>query len=275
MTTTNPLQIIVFGAHPDDCEAFFGGSALLFAQLGHQVTFVCLTNGDAGHQLKGGGQLARIRLAETKESQKRLGIANYFVLDNHDGELLPTLQLRHHIVRLIRRYGADMVFTHRPNDYHPDHRYGSMAVQDAAYLVMVPNVCPDAPVLRRNPAFFYLQDRFQKPYPFTPDVALGIDAVWEKKLHAMAAHVSQFGEWLPWIDGYEDQVSDDPEVAARQAAERYAFPIDLPVRECLRRHYGATAEGVQHAEAFELCEYGGQPDAAELHRLFPMTTPQG
>jgi LmbE family N-acetylglucosaminyl deacetylase len=271
MTTPNPLQIIVFGAHPDDCEAFFAGSALLFAAAGHQVTFVCLTNGDAGHHRKGGGELARIRLEETKEAQKRLGIANYFVLDNHDGELLPTLELRRHIVRLIRRYGADMVFTHRPNDYHPDHRYGGIAVQDAAYLVMVPNICPDTPVLRRNPAFFYLQDNFKKPYPFTPEVALDIDAVWEKKLHAMAAHVSQFGEWLPWIEGYEAEVSSDPLIAARQAAERYAFPIDGPVRECLRRHYGDRADGVQHAESFELCEYGGQPDEQELRRLFPMT----
>lgn len=264
------LQIIVLGAHPDDCEAYFGGTAALFANLGHDVTFVSLTNGDAGHQNIGGGELARIRLREAMEAQRRLGIAHYFVLDHHDGELLPTLELRRQVVRLIRRFGADLVFTHRPNDYHPDHRYGSMAVQDAAYLVMVPNICPDTEPLRRNPVFLYLQDRFQKPNPFRPDVAVNVDSVWQKKLDGMAAHVSQFGEWLPWIDGYEGELSPVPEVAARESVERYTFPIDDDVRARLHDFYGETAEEVLHAEAFEICEYGHQPSEREILALFPM-----
>lgn len=270
MTTETKLQVVVVGAHPDDCEAYAGGTAALFASLGHEVTFVSMTNGDAGHHLKGGGDLARIRLEEAKEAQKRLGIAHYFVLDNHDGELLPTMEVRRHIVRIIRRYGADLVITHRPNDYHPDHRYGSMAVQDAAYMVMVPNVCPDVAPLRRNPVFLYLQDGFRKPYPFQPDVAVNVDAVWQKKIEGMTAHVSQFGEWLPWIDGYEAEVSSDPLLAARQAVERYTFPIDEAVRSRLKHFYGEAAEGVQHAEAFEICEYGRQPGDLDILELFPM-----
>ncbi|MCW5963144.1 MAG: PIG-L family deacetylase [Bryobacterales bacterium] len=270
MTTEKKLQVAVFGAHPDDCEAYFGGTAALFASLGHQVTFVSMTNGDAGHHVKGGGELARIRLEEANEARKRLGIANYFVLDYHDGELLPTLDLRRHIVRIIRRYGADLVFTHRPNDYHPDHRYGSMAVQDAAYMVMVPNVCPDVEALRQNPVFLYLQDHFRKPYPFQPDVVVGVDSVWQKKMDGMTAHVSQFGEWLPWIDGYEAEVSSDPLVAARQAVERYTFPIDDAIRARLEVFYGDAAAHVCHAEAFEVCEYGRQPAQQEILELFPM-----
>lgn len=267
---TRPLQVIVLGAHPDDCEGYFGGTAALFTQHGHQVTFVSLTNGDAGHHLRGGGDLARVRAAEAAASQQILGLAHYQILDHHDGELLPSLALRHEIVRLIRRYGADLVFTHRPNDYHPDHRYGSMAVQDAAYLVMVPNVCPDTPVLRRNPVFLYLQDGFQKPYPFQPDIAVNVDAVWETKIASMAAHQSQFGEWLPWIDGYAHELPADPAEAARMAAARYTFPIDGTVRESLQRYYGEAAASVQHAEAFEICEYGSQPSPEQIRRLFPM-----
>src|SRR5690606_21452041 len=139
---------------------------------------------------------SRIRAAESEASQAILGIARYETLDNHDGQLMPSLALRQDIVRLIRNYGADLVLTHRPYDYHPDHRYGGITVQDAAYLVMVPNICPDPPVLRRNPVFLHLQDNFRKPYPFEPDIAIGIDDVWETKLAAMAAHRSQFGEWL-------------------------------------------------------------------------------
>ncbi len=264
------LQVVVFGAHPDDCEAYCGGTAALFAELGHEVTFVSMTNGDAGHHRKGGGELARIRLEEAREAQRRLGISHYFILDVHDGELFPTLEVRRHIVRLIRRYGADLVITHRPNDYHPDHRYGSMAVQDAAYLVMVPNVCPDAAPLRRNPVFLYMQDRFRKPYPFQPDIAINVDPVWPRKLHGMAAHVSQFGEWLPWIDGYEAEVSVDPLEAAKQAVERYTFPIDDAVRARLHSFYGEDAFSVQRAEAFEICEYGRQPGEREIPDLFPM-----
>src|SRR5690606_42035650 len=68
---------------------------------------------------------SRIRAAESEASQAILGIARYETLDNHDGQLMPSLALRQDIVRLIRNYGADLVLTHRPYDYHPDHRYRS------------------------------------------------------------------------------------------------------------------------------------------------------
>jgi len=67
---------------------------------------------------------------------------------------------------LIRNWNADVVITHRPYDYHPDHRNTAIAVQDAAFLVTVPNVAPDAPALKKNPVFLYSSDRFQKPLPF-------------------------------------------------------------------------------------------------------------
>ncbi|MCL4784707.1 MAG: PIG-L family deacetylase, partial [Bryobacterales bacterium] len=149
-------------------------------------------------------------------------------------------------------------------------RYGGIAVQDAAYLVMVPNICPETPVLRRNPVFLYMQDAFRKPYPFEPHVAVNIDPVWETKLAAMAAHQSQFGEWLPWVDDYASELPADPKAAARIAAQRYVFPITGSVRDVLTEHYGEAGETVVHAEAFEICEYGRQPSPAEIRKLFPM-----
>lgn len=270
-----PLQVIVIGAHPDDCEGYCGGTAALFAKLGHEVTFVNLTNGDAGHHLLKAEELAAIRAGESEESKGILGITRYITLDNHDGELMPSLALRREVVRLIRRYGADLVFSHRPFDYHPDHRYGGIAVQDAAYLVMVPNICPDTPPLRRNPVFLYMQDQFQRPYPFQPHIAVDLDGVWETKLEAMAAHRSQFGEWLPWVDGYEDQLPADPAEAAKFAAQRYVFPVTPATRDSLRKYYGNAADGVSHCEAFEICEYGRQPSMDEIFRLFPMLQESG
>ncbi|HYG40332.1 MAG TPA: PIG-L family deacetylase, partial [Cytophagales bacterium] len=191
------IRVIVFGAHPDDCDNDAGGLAALYSSMGHKVKFVSLTNGDKGHQEKGGGELAVIRLNEAKEAGRRLGI-EYEVLDNHDGELMPTLENRMDVIRLIREWNADIVIAPRTNDYHPDHRYTGVLVQDAAYMVIVPNVLPHTPPLKKNPLFLYGADHFQRPNPFRPDIAIDISQVYDQKLSAIAAHSSQFFEWLPW-----------------------------------------------------------------------------
>src|SRR5947209_2478665 len=154
------LHVIAFGAHPDDCDIRAAGTAAEFVARGAAVEFVSVTNGDAGHQSEGGGMLAKRRRGEAEESGRRLGV-KYVVLENHDGELLPTVEVRKQIIRLIREWNADIVLAPRPNDYHPDHRYTGVLVQDAAYMVVVPNVLSDVPPLRKNPAFFYYQDNFQ------------------------------------------------------------------------------------------------------------------
>jgi LmbE family N-acetylglucosaminyl deacetylase len=264
------LRVIAFGAHPDDCDIRAGGTAARLASLGYAVKFVSVTNGDAGHQSEGGGALARRRRAEAQESGRRLGIAEYVTLDNHDGELLPTLEVRHEIIRLIRQWQADVVLAPRPNDYHPDHRYTGVLIQDAAYMVVVPNVCPDTPPLHDNPVFLYFQDGFQKPAPFRPDVALDIDSVWQKKIDGLDAHVSQFYEWLPWVAHTLDQVPKDS--AARRAwleKQRDENELNPAVRAALIDAYGPErGRQVRHAEAFELCEYGRQPDKAQLRQIF-------
>src|SRR6266403_1931055 len=102
------------------------------------------------------------------------------VLDNHDGQLLPTLENRLQIIRLIRSFQPDLVLTHRPNDYHPDHRYTSALVQDAAYMVTVPAIVPGTPHLPANPVIAYLADEFTRPCPFQPSVALDVGPVLDK-----------------------------------------------------------------------------------------------
>jgi LmbE family N-acetylglucosaminyl deacetylase len=264
-----PLRIIAFGAHPDDCDIRAGGTAAKWAALGHKVRFVSVTNGDAGHHEQGGGQLAMRRRAEAQEAGRRVGV-EYVVLDNHDGELVPDLKVREQIIRQIREWKADLVLAPRPNDYHPDHRYTGVLLQDAAFMVTVPNVTPDTPALRKNPVFLYFQDGFQKPAPFRPDIAVAIDDVIDKKIDMLDAHVSQVYEWLPWHDGTLAEVPKDP--AARKAwLKAQRDPEALPsVRGALEKWYGAErAKGVKAAEAFEICEYGTRPDDAMVRRLFP------
>ncbi len=265
-----PLNIIVLGAHPDDCDGDAGGTAILFAKMGHNVKFVSLTNGDGGHYAKGGGALAKIRMAEAEEAGKRFGIKEYQVMDNHDGELMPTLENRLKVIREIRRWNADIVIGPRPNDYHPDHRYTAILMQDAAFMVVVPNIAPDVPALEKNPVFLYAADRFQKPNPFEADVAIDIDDVFEQKIKGMAAHASQYFDWLPWLSGTLDQIPEDEAGRIEYLAKRRTFRPGPSTRESLIKWYGEKGESVQHAEGFEICEYGKQPNEKEIRRLFPM-----
>jgi len=265
------LNIIVIGAHPDDADNKFGGTAALFAEMGHNVKFVSVTNGDAGHYNKGGGHLAKIRRKEAEESAKRLGIKEYTVLDNHDAELLPTLDVRHQIIREIRNWNADVVLSPRPADYHPDHRYTGILVQDAAYLVIVPNVTPDTPPLKTNPVFLYLEDHFQKPNPFQPDIVVDITNTFQKKMDALDAHESQMYEWLPWTSNNLAEVPEGKSERRKYLMKNWSGSITPDERNALKKWYGEKeGEAIKYAESFEICEYGKQPTKEEIKNLFPM-----
>ncbi len=257
------LRIVCFGAHPDDAEFKAGGVAAKWAALGHHVKFVSVTNGDIGHWQMAGGPLAQRRAAEVKQAAKVLGIESE-VLDIHDGELLPTLENRRAITRVIRDWKADVVMSHRPNDYHPDHRYTGVLVQDAAFMVTVPFFCPDTPPLVKNPAFFYYSDGFMKPNPFTADVIVAIDDVLDKKLEAVHSLPSQVYEG--GASGSEAFVADIPKDEAGRRAwalkvhgGRYAAVADR-FRDALVKWYGPErGKAAKYAEAFEICEYGASP----------------
>jgi LmbE family N-acetylglucosaminyl deacetylase len=223
--------------------------------------------------------LAQRRTAESAEVAKRLGVTSQ-VLDIHDGELEPTLENRRIITRLIREWNADVVIAHRPWDYHPDHRYVGVLVQDAAYMVTVPFFCPDTPPLTKNPVFLYSSDGFKKPYPFEADIAVAIDEVFEKKVDALLALESQTFEG--GANGSEAAMAAAPPASqpelrrewlrerwdrrSRGEADRY--------RASLVRWYGEEAAGdVRYAEVFEICEYGHQPEPEEVRKLFPFLPP--
>lgn len=265
------LRIIAIGAHPDDCDFKFGGTAALFSQMGHKVKFLTLTNGDAGHQNMGGGVLGKKRRNEAKKSGEILGI-EYEVLDNHDGELLPNIEMRNQVIKKIREWNADIVLGLRSNDYHPDHRNAGIIVQDAAYLVIVPNIVSDTPPLKKNPIFLYMN--FQKPYPFSQDVAIVIDNVIKKKIKALAAHESQMFEWGPWISGEEQKtIPENSKKRVEWLNEKYNGKKIFTQEElkAIKVWYPEkNISEVKNAEFFELCEYGYQPTTKELKRLFPM-----
>ncbi len=267
------LRILCFGAHPDDCELQAGGVTAMWAAQGHHVKFVSVTNGDIGHWREAGGPLARRRTAEVERAARILGIATQ-VLDIHDGELLPTLENRRTLTRLIRQWKADVVMSHRPNDYHPDHRYTGILVQDSAYMVTVPFFCPDTPILKNNPVYLFYPDRFRKPNPFQPDIAVDIDVVIDRKLDALDTLVSQFYEG--GANGSADLLPSEPtkqQDRRRRVREAHAArfrDVAGRYRTKLADWYGKDrASKVRHAEAFEICEYGRRPNREELAQLFP------
>lgn len=270
------LRIIVFGAHPDDAEYKTGGTAVKWARQGHHVKLVSVTNGDIGHWREAGGPLAMRRAAESAACAKKLGVTSQ-VLDIHDGELMPTLENRKLLTRIIREWRADIVIAHRPWDYHPDHRYVGVLVQDAAFMVTVPFICPDVPPLEKNPVFLYSSDGFQKPYPFTPDIAVALDDAFEQKLDGLHELTSQAyeGGASGSADYVEKQVPPASDEVARRAwlkrrwGARQGSEADR-YRALLIEWYGPEkGKAVRYAETFEVCEYGRRPSRDELRKLFP------
>lgn len=269
------LRIIVFGAHPDDAEYKAGGSAVKWARQGHHVKLVSVTNGDIGHWREAGGPLALRRAAEVAACAKKLGVTSQ-VLDIHDGELVPSLEYRKLLTRVIREWKADIVIAPRPWDYHPDHRYVGVLIQDAAFMVAVPFIVPDVPPLKKNPVFLYSSDGFQKPYPFTPDIAVSVDDSFDQKLDGIHELTSQHYEG--GANGSEEHLKSVPPASdevgrrawlkrrwgARQGGEADKY------RDLLIKLYGEEkGKTVKYAETFEICEYGRRPSPDEIKKLFP------
>ncbi len=264
------LSVLFIGAHPDDADIQFGGTAIKYLELGHTVNYLSMTNGDAGHQSQGGGALAQRRRNESQAVAEFLGI-NYFVLDNHDGELQATVENRRKVIQIIREVKADLVITHRPNDYHADHRQTSLLVQDAAYLICVPNVVPFTPRLESNPVIVYHQDRFKKPYPFVPEIIVDVTNENDKKMQALGFHESQVYEWLPFIEGYLPDVPEQADERLKWLSAKWSsfFEANALLKEAKMIATPESLSGFQYIEAFERCEYGGKLTHDNVKTLFP------
>jgi LmbE family N-acetylglucosaminyl deacetylase len=271
------LRILVIGAHPDDADIKAGGTSAKWTALGHTVRLVSLTNGQAGHQLMHGSKLATRRKAEAEAAAAVIG-ATYEIFDQPDGELDDRVEYRLRVIRLIRSFDPDVIITHRSTDYHPDHRFTGLLVQDASYLLTVPAICPDVPHLSSCPVILYFSDSFTKPCKFEPHVVVDIEETFDRMLEMLHCHQSQFYEWLPYNFGQLDDVPAGDE--ARRAwlgdrLRRRVEPLAERCRQLLIQTYGAERGArVQLIEAFEVSEYGAPLDADARSRLFPFL-PQG
>lgn len=267
----NMLKILFIGAHPDDGDIQFGGTAIRYLELGHTVTYLSMTNGNAGHQTLDKITLAKRRYKETQAVANFLGLT-YLVLDNNDGELEPTLKNRLELIKTIREIKPDIIVTHRSNDYHADHRNTSLLVQDAAYLVAVPLICPEIPPLTSNPVILFHQDSFSKPNPFTPHIFVDITKVFDRKMEALALHESQVFEWLPFIEGYLNDVPKEKKARLGWLKkQRFHNPRNVNrFKPLLKKLISQNEfENISYIEAFEVSEYGGEVSQENFNKLFP------
>jgi len=266
------LRILAIGAHPDDCDIKAGGSAAKWSALGHTVKFVSLSDGSAGHQTLTGQLLAQRRRAEAQAAAEVIN-ASYEVWEYPDGELQPTLEARRRIIQLIRSFQPDLVLTHRTIDYHPDHCCTGLLVQEAAYMVTVPTICPDAAHLQRSPVIMYFSDVFKKPCRFEPHVVVDIGDELDKVVGLLQCHEAQFYEWLPYNAGYWDSVPKEESARRwwlKEQLRRRIRPLADRYRELVVQTYGPErGKEVEFIEAFEVSEFGAPLDGAARNRLFP------
>ncbi len=267
-----PLRVIAFGAHPDDAELKFAGTAALMAARGDKVKLVALTNGDVGHFSQAGGPLAQRRKAEVEACHAKLGVATD-VLDIHDGELMPDLETRKKVANLIRDWQADIVLSHRPWDYHPDHRAVGKLAEDAAVVVAAPFFAPYTKPTARNPIFLFYSDGFKKPYPFDPILAIGFDEVAQKKWDCISDLPSQFADADSWQARYGRNVPTDEagrKAFLNDAVKQRSADVANQYRDLLVKLYGEPkGRNIKYAEAFELNQYGSPATVEELKKLFP------
>lgn len=266
------LRLLILGAHPDDAEYHAGGLAAIYREKGHEVRLVSMTNGQAGHFERPTEQLARIRREEAVAAGRVIG-AEYLTWDIPDGELVADIPTRQRVIREIRTWRPDLVLTHRPCDYHPDHRAAGQLVQDATYLVTVPNVLRDTPPLSRDPVVAYMPDLFTKPCPLTADIVLDVSDRAATILAMLACHRSQVFEWLPYAEGILDQVPADDAERLRWLESWYrghVRPRAERFREELVTAYGdLRGRQIEFCEVFELSEYAASADLERRQELFP------
>lgn len=283
------MRVMMIGAHPDDVELKAAGLARKLLKAGHEVRFLVLCNGCKGHHILTCEQTRKARAAEAANVCKYLELTGYDIWEDMDDcTLEATLENRRRLIRDIRAFAPDLVISHRPNDYHADHRAAGQLVQDASYMLIVPHDVPEAPAMRKMPVIAYFEDHFSSPSPFRPDVLVDIGEEMDAKIGAMTCSPSQFLEWLPYSDGEEDLVPSQ-EAARMDFLRRGLKPgltdeeaLSLPnhyhavksaktaarFRAELISRYGEAGGRIRFAEAFEICEYGAQPTPEEIQAMF-------
>jgi LmbE family N-acetylglucosaminyl deacetylase len=195
-------RILVILAHPDDPEFFCGGTLARWAIEGHEIHYVLLTKGEKGDNSDAQpDELTIIRQQEQKKAADIIGVKTIRFLEHADGTLVPSMELRKEMARIIRQERPDILVTCDPtmlyNRFgrlnHPDHRAAGQAVLDSVFpaagndrffpeLLLIEHLKPHFPI------------EVWVSLPASPTVVLDITETWPKKIKALEEHHSQIGD---------------------------------------------------------------------------------
>jgi len=279
------MKILAIGAHQDDNEFRVGGMARKWVKAGYEVRFLSMCNGCGGHHIMTPEETTARRAKESAAVAEYLGI-RYDIWNIDDCTIMADLPTRMRLIRYIREFSPDLIIAHRPNDYHADHRASAQLVADASYILTVPHTCPDVPAMRQMPVIVYNEDRFKNP-EFEGTYVVNMDDEIDTKLHIAHLNESQVYEWLPYTrcetapEGEKERLlflkgmeithnTSDAEIIAAKSGYAVRFAKTAArFRSRLIEKYGEEKGAkIRYAEAFELSEYGRQPDRELEDALF-------
>lgn len=197
-----PQKILVMLAHPDDPEFFLGATIARWTRAGHHVHYCLLTRGDKGAQDPNisGEDLARLRVAEQNKAAAALGVEVVRFLEHEDGTLIPNLEIRREVVKVIREEKPDILVTCDPTNYfphdgyinHPDHRAAGQIVIDSYFPASgSPMFYPDLALEGLTP---HSVKEIWMSLTHQPNVVLDISDTWQQKITALHYHCSQIGD---------------------------------------------------------------------------------
>ena len=193
-------RILVILAHPDDPEFFMGATLARWGALGHEIRYCLLTTGQKGSQdvNQKPEVLAALRKKEQQNAADSLGVTSIEFLDYVDGEVVPDLEMRKKIVRVIRTHKPQIVVSSDPLNYfpgdnrvnHPDHRAAGQAVLDAVFPaagnpMFFPELISEEDLLPVNVAELWFS------IPAEANLVVDMTPYFDDKIKAITCHRSQ------------------------------------------------------------------------------------
>ena len=263
------MNIIAFGAHPDDCDIRAGGTAAKWAALGHRVRFVSVTNGDTGirpraaaRSPRGGAPKPRGRQAHRRRGRRARQPRR---------RAAPTLEGARAIIRQIREWKADLVLARGRTTIIPITATPACCVKDAAFMVTVPNVARTRRRCGRIRCSCTTRTASRSRRRSSPTSPCRSTTPSRRSSTMLDAHVSQFYEWLPWLDGRFEDVPKDKAARADVAVEG-ALPA-VSRRRCARRSRSiparTAAAKVEARRGLRDLRIRRRPTPEDIKRLFP------
>lgn len=190
------MNLIFIGAHPDDLEILCGGTIARCVAEGHTVWMAIATNGNVGSPTLGRDEIAAVRKKEAEAAARCLGAAGLIWMNENDEFLFDDERTRRKFVDAVRQAKADVIVTHNPHDYHPDHVACSKLASDARILTAVRLIETEHPHLSKSPELFHMDSI--AGLRFEPQFFVDISAQFERKQQAAQCHRSQ-NAWLKSI----------------------------------------------------------------------------